>query len=451
MFPIELKYVKYQTNLPLKSQGVVVHETADPGDTCADEWAYTNNNNIDVYAHLYTDTKSTVQFCPLDMAAYHAMSPANEMFIGWEMCHALNGADFNVIYENTCEGIADYLRSIGSVKVTADNVMSHNEVSNRWHNSDHTDPTDYLAAYGKNISLMRQRIQAYIDEKTVPGSGATMNTAPSVITLAAPAPTFVQIVKLGSINAGVSAIQTRLNALGFPCGAVDGNFGQKTLGAVTAFQRANQLRPDGVVGPLTWAALYKNVTMPAIVCKGIRVLGRPGCVLKQLPNSISGGFNSGGEPWSIGVSEGKVIHGVSCHALLGYPESVLYELADGTFGILRTSNADKLPSGVITAVGGMGLLENFDPGAEGFKQLGNQDFSDVLRLTDHTMIGVKDNLWHLVFCKAMTGYQVNAFAKAQGFELAVMLDGGPVAAINGGVPTAQINIDAIEYYVLQGK
>jgi peptidoglycan hydrolase-like protein with peptidoglycan-binding domain len=36
---------------------------------------------------------------------------------------------------------------------------------------------------------------------------------------------------------------------------IDGNFGPKTQHAVKSFQEGNNLRPDGVVGPVTWNAL----------------------------------------------------------------------------------------------------------------------------------------------------------------------------------------------------
>jgi len=62
-------------------------------------------------------------------------------------------------------------------------------------------------------------------------------------------------VKKGSKGADVKALQTALNAIGYNCGAVDGDFGAKTDAAVRAFQRAKGLTVDGIVGPKTWAAL----------------------------------------------------------------------------------------------------------------------------------------------------------------------------------------------------
>ncbi|MBI1952701.1 MAG: peptidoglycan-binding protein [Candidatus Omnitrophica bacterium] len=50
-------------------------------------------------------------------------------------------------------------------------------------------------------------------------------------------------------------VQMALKAAGFYEGSVDGKLGPKTKQAVKAFQRANGLTPDGVIGSKTSAAL----------------------------------------------------------------------------------------------------------------------------------------------------------------------------------------------------
>ena len=64
------------------------------------------------------------------------------------------------------------------------------------------------------------------------------------------------MVYRGCTGDAVKALQERLNAKGFHSGNVDGIFGAKTYAAVTAFQKANSLGVDGIVGKLTWAKLY---------------------------------------------------------------------------------------------------------------------------------------------------------------------------------------------------
>lgn len=65
------------------------------------------------------------------------------------------------------------------------------------------------------------------------------------------------ILKKGSRGPDVKALQERLNKLGYNCGTADSIFGSGTEKAAKAFQEAEWLTPDGVVGKNTWDALDK--------------------------------------------------------------------------------------------------------------------------------------------------------------------------------------------------
>lgn len=65
------------------------------------------------------------------------------------------------------------------------------------------------------------------------------------------------MTKAGDQNANVTLIQTVLSKNGYPTGGIDGIFGEKTRQAVIAFQSAQGLQADGIVGPLTWNAIQK--------------------------------------------------------------------------------------------------------------------------------------------------------------------------------------------------
>lgn len=54
-------------------------------------------------------------------------------------------------------------------------------------------------------------------------------------------------------------IQRALDRLGFSPGPLDGIPGRKTQGAVIAYQTANGLKPDGIVGPLTRASIETDL------------------------------------------------------------------------------------------------------------------------------------------------------------------------------------------------
>ena len=70
-------------------------------------------------------------------------------------------------------------------------------------------------------------------------------------------------LRRGSTGENVSWVQTMLNTvstvdLSLPTLAVDGNFGERTEQNVRRFQQNYGLDADGVVGPLTWAALTRE-------------------------------------------------------------------------------------------------------------------------------------------------------------------------------------------------
>jgi peptidoglycan hydrolase-like protein with peptidoglycan-binding domain len=78
------------------------------------------------------------------------------------------------------------------------------------------------------------------------------------------------IIRLGSLGESVKTLQAALNLWSGSNESrlvVDGFFGLSTNSKVRDYQRANELAPDGVVGPVTWESLEPLVdhvvAMPA--------------------------------------------------------------------------------------------------------------------------------------------------------------------------------------------
>lgn len=71
-------------------------------------------------------------------------------------------------------------------------------------------------------------------------------------------------LRFGDKGADVTYLQQRLTAKGYGVGAIDGDFGRKTLEAVKAFQAENNLAVDGVVGEKTWATLENEKTVKSV-------------------------------------------------------------------------------------------------------------------------------------------------------------------------------------------
>lgn len=224
-----------------------------------------------------------------------------------------------------------------------------------------------------------------------------------------------------------------------------------------AIQKAIGAKEDGMIGTQTmsdiavavgakcWPMTLTIYNQPVIICEDITICN-PGKGTKDFANSISGSFSYNKLPCSILINDGNVICGSACHAFNNKPECVLYRLDNGDFGVRRVMYANQLPANTKWAVGGLGLLSMFQPVAEGFSGA----YSDVLRRTGHTILGVKNNMIYLILCRNMTAAEVNKYCRdSLKLEMAIMLDGGHVASINGEESNAKINTSQVQYYLIQ--
>ena len=80
------------------------------------------------------------------------------------------------------------------------------------------------------------------------GGGSSTPTAP---------PYGGKVLRAGSTGTDVRVLQARLVQLGIAQLTVDGDFGPATTSAVRAFQSSRGLTVDGLVGPSTWAQLWR--------------------------------------------------------------------------------------------------------------------------------------------------------------------------------------------------
>lgn len=102
-----------------------------------------------------------------------------------------------------------------------------------------------------------------VQEGKTSDKGWTHYAIPAGLYEAAPAPEPApkpaepthRTLRINSRGDDVKQLQERLADLGYTPGAADGIFGSRTAAAVKAFQADHALAVDGIVGPLTWAAL----------------------------------------------------------------------------------------------------------------------------------------------------------------------------------------------------
>ena len=81
------------------------------------------------------------------------------------------------------------------------------------------------------------------------------------------------VLRRGMTGPSIRQVQVRLNELGAnPMLSTDGAFGPLTEAAVIAFQNANNLVPDGVVGPNTWNVLFSRQPPPNPIPPGSKTI-----------------------------------------------------------------------------------------------------------------------------------------------------------------------------------
>ena len=94
------------------------------------------------------------------------------------------------------------------------------------------------------------------------------------------------VLRFGSQGKAVRELQTSLKKLGYYTGLVDGDFGESTKRAVTAFQRANGLTADGVAGSGTLNRLFASSAKSATVTAVPRPTASPRPTLRPTQSPI---------------------------------------------------------------------------------------------------------------------------------------------------------------------
>ena len=103
-----------------------------------------------------------------------------------------------------------------------------------------------------------QRVRS-LTPTPIPPYGSTFKVTPDPSL-----PTAEPVIRNGSAGEAVTKLQTRLQELGYYTDAIDGQFGQGTRNAVTAFQEFHGLVPDGVFGPASRELLYSGDAKPYV-------------------------------------------------------------------------------------------------------------------------------------------------------------------------------------------
>ena len=136
----------------------------------------------------------------------------------------------------------------------------------------------------------------------------------------------VNTLRYGSEGNEVTTLQNRLIALGYLAGSADGKFGRDTKSAVIAFQKANGLSADGVVGTDTSTKLYaSNVVSNTVSSTQTLRVGAVSDAVRDMQNRlITLGYLENGEAdgkfgvkTSLALIEFQKANGLSADGVAG--------------------------------------------------------------------------------------------------------------------------------------
>ena len=154
-----------------KPEGIVVHETADPGASAWDEGRYFNNNwtSAYTYVHAVVDQKQVIQLMTPDYGVWGAGAIANKRFIQIELCEVSTRKQFVRSVANDAYYIASLLHAYNLTPSRASSngtgtIWSHADVSNYLGGTDHGDPIGYFAKWGYSMNNFYSLIVYYYNK-----------------------------------------------------------------------------------------------------------------------------------------------------------------------------------------------------------------------------------------------------------------------------------------------
>lgn len=212
---------------------------------------------------LANGTVATVQTMPWDYRPWGCGSGSrgscNNGWIQFEICEdaLTDKAYFEAVYKEACE-LTAYLCKMFSLNpkdsvsfngVSVPVILCHQDSYKLGLGSNHGDVYNWFNKYGKTMDNVRNDVAALMASSgtVIPNSAQTSTT----INLSS------SCLGKGDKGPEVEQLQKNLIKLGYSCGSLgaDGDFGNDTKKAVIKFQKEHGLSADGLVGPLTQAAI----------------------------------------------------------------------------------------------------------------------------------------------------------------------------------------------------
>ena len=163
-YPIHTLILTNRTNRSFdkreETRFLVIHETWSNA-SAREQYAYFNtHDNVGANAHCLIDWEEVLLTLPMDEVAWSVGQPANQFTYHIELCHASSREEFDKQWKIATAYAAKWCRDLNRDPYVL--IRSHHEIAIEFGGTDHTDPDDYFAAYGKSINQFRADVYALL-------------------------------------------------------------------------------------------------------------------------------------------------------------------------------------------------------------------------------------------------------------------------------------------------
>ena len=264
-----------------KIKYIVIHYTANDGDTDENNGKYFANNKVGASAHYFVDDDSVTQSVPDNFVAWavggakypscattgggkHYKKCTNTNSISIELCDDVKNGTIYPSAQTIENAIAFTKAKMAEYNIPKENVIRHFDVVGKlcpayWCGTVAKDSkwlTDFWNKLdGQTVSVKTEKPTEAKNEGTgydlktfikdvQKATGAAVDGIAGAETIGK---TITVSAKTNRMHPVVKPLQKRLNALGFNCGTVDGIAGAKFTNAVKAYQLQNGCVSDGII------------------------------------------------------------------------------------------------------------------------------------------------------------------------------------------------------------
>ena len=165
-YPINTLILTNRTNRSFEKREetryLVIHETVSQADARAQYVYFNTHDNAGANAHCFIDWNEVLITLPVEEVAWSVGRPANLFTFNIELCHAGNRADFDQQWKIATAYAAKWCREQKRDPYVF--IRSHHEIAIEFGGTDHTDPDEYFAAFGKTMNQFRADVSAQLKE-----------------------------------------------------------------------------------------------------------------------------------------------------------------------------------------------------------------------------------------------------------------------------------------------